>query len=221
MFNDIAFRYDFLNHFLSAGIDKCWRKKVRKHLAPYHPELILDVATGTGDLAIELVKLNPEKITGIDIATEMLSIGNKKINERNLDKVITLQEGDSENLDFKTGTFDAVTVAFGVRNFENLKRGLSEMYRVLKPGGHVVVLEFSRPKRFPFQQVYYAYFRYILPSVGKIISKNNEAYTYLPQSVQSFPEDKIFLEEMNKAGFVQTGQKRLSSGIATMYFGLK
>ncbi|HDO27446.1 MAG TPA: bifunctional demethylmenaquinone methyltransferase/2-methoxy-6-polyprenyl-1,4-benzoquinol methylase UbiE [Bacteroidetes bacterium] len=221
MFNDIASRYDFLNHFLSAGIDKCWRKKVRKHLAPFHPQLILDVATGTGDLAIELEKLHPVKITGIDIATEMLAIGNKKISNRKLDKTITLQEGDSENLDFKSGTFDAVTVAFGVRNFEDLQRGLSEMCRVMKPGGHVAILEFSKPKSFPFRQLYNAYFKYALPLMGKIISKNDEAYTYLPESVQSFPEDNTFMEEMKTAGFVQTGQKRLTFGIATMYFGLK
>jgi len=221
MFNDIAFRYDFLNHFLSAGIDKRWRTKVRKHLAAFHPKEILDVATGTGDLAIELAKLHPEKITGIDIATGMLDIGKEKISKKNLEKTITLLEGDSENLQFGDKSFDAVTVAFGVRNFENLERGLSEMTRVLKPGGHVVVLEFSKPKRFPFRQVYNAYFRYILPSVGKMISKNEEAYSYLPESVQTFPEDKAFLNKLEKAGLKKTGQLRLTFGIATMYYGIK
>ncbi|NOX85391.1 MAG: bifunctional demethylmenaquinone methyltransferase/2-methoxy-6-polyprenyl-1,4-benzoquinol methylase UbiE [Chlorobi bacterium] len=221
MFNAIAFRYDFLNHFLSAGIDKRWRKKVRKHLAPFHPYKILDVATGTGDLAIELAKLQPEKITGIDIATGMLDIGKEKISKRNLENIIFLEEGDSENLQSDDKSFDAVTVAFGVRNFENLERGLSEMFRVLKPGGHVVILEFSKPKRFPFRQVYNAYFRYLLPAVGKMISKNKEAYTYLPESVQAFPEDKVFLKEMEKAGFKKTGQQRLTFGIATMYYGTK
>ena len=221
MFNDIAFRYDFLNHFLSAGIDKRWRTKVRKHLVPFHPQKILDVATGTGDLAIELAKLKPKKITGIDIATGMLDIGKEKIGKKKLDDLIALEEGDSENLRFKDGEFDAVTVAFGVRNFENLGRGLSEMRRVLKPGGNVVVLEFSKPGKFPFRQIYNAYFKYVLPSVGKMISKNDEAYTYLPESVQAFPEDKAFLKELKKAGFKETGQKRLTFGIATMYYGKK
>ena len=156
-----------------------------------------------------------------DVCSSDLAIGNKKISNRKLDKTITLQEGDSENLDFKSGTFDAVTVAFGVRNFEDLQRGLSEMCRVMKPGGHVAILEFSKPKSFPFRQLYNAYFKYALPLMGKIISKNDEAYTYLPESVQSFPEDNTFMEEMKTAGFVQTGQKRLTFGIATMYFGLK
>ena len=221
MFNDIAFRYDFLNHFLSAGIDKRWRTKVRKHLAPFHPQEILDVATGTGDLAIELANLKPKKITGIDIATGMLDIGKEKIGKKNLSDLIFLEEGDSENLRFKGRSFDAVTVAFGVRNFEDLERGLSEMHRVLKPGGHVVVLEFSKPGKFPFRQVYNAYFKYVLPSVGKMISKNDEAYTYLPESVQTFPENKAFLNKLEKAGFKKTGQKRLTFGIATMYYGEK
>ncbi len=221
MFNDIAFRYDFLNHFLSAGIDKRWRTKVRKHLAPFHPKEILDVATGTGDLAIELAKLHPEKITGIDIATGMLDIGKEKIGKKKLNDVIVLEEGDSENLRFNDGHFDAVTVAFGVRNFEDLEHGLSEMYRVLKPGGHVVVLEFSKPKKFPFRNIYNAYFKYILPTVGKMISKNDEAYTYLPESVQAFPEDKAFMNELKKAGFREAGQQRLTFGIATMYYGEK
>ena len=158
MFNDIAPKYDFLNHFLSLGIDIQWRKKVRKLLAPYKPKTVLDVATGTGDLAIELSKLNPDSIVGLDIATNMLEIGKKKIKTKKLDNVIEMQLGDSENLPFENHTFDAVTVAFGVRNFENLQKGLKEMNRVLKPGGNAAILEFSKPKAFPIKQVYNFYF---------------------------------------------------------------
>lgn len=221
MFNDIAPRYDFLNHFLSAGIDIQWRKKVRKNLAPYHPKAILDVATGTGDLAIELSKLNPEKIVGVDIADEMLSFGRKKIKSKNLENIIEFRNGDSENLDFEDNSFDAVTVAFGVRNYETLQKGLREMARVMKPGGHVVILEFSKPKKFPVKQIYKFYFSFILPGFGRMVSKHNDAYTYLPDSVQEFAEDEAFLAEMEKAGYKETRQKRLSLGIATLYFGTK
>jgi len=221
MFNDIAFRYDFLNHFLSAGIDKLWRKRVRKYLLPGNPKQILDVATGTGDLAIELAKLNPDRIFGIDIAAGMLAIGKEKIQNQKLENIITLKEGDSENLEFDKNTFDAVTVAFGVRNFEDLNRGLSEMCRVLKPGGHIAILEFSKPKHFPVKQFYKAYSRFVLPMLGRMISKHNEAYSYLPESVKLFAEDKEFLNEMEKAGFRQVGQKRFTFGISTLYYGIK
>lgn len=221
MFNDIAFRYDFLNHFLSAGIDKLWRKRVRKYLSPGHPKQILDVATGTGDLAIELAKLNPDRIFGIDIAAGMLAIGKEKIQNQKLENIISLKEGDSENLEFDKNTFDAVTVAFGVRNFEDLNRGLSEMCRVLKPGGHIAILEFSKPKQFPVRQLYKAYSRFVLPMLGRMISKHNEAYSYLPESVKLFAEDKEFLYEMEKAGFRQVGQKRFTFGISTLYYGIK
>ncbi len=221
MFNDIAHRYDFLNHFLSAGIDIRWRKKVRKMLADSSPKKILDVATGTGDLAIELSKLKPDEIVGVDIATEMLDIGKEKLNKKNLNSLITLKPGDSENLEFDDNTFDAVTVSFGVRNYENLQKGLQEMCRVMVPGGKVVILEFSKPKSFPFKQIYNSYFKYILPGFGRMISKNNEAYTYLPESVKSFAEGDAFLTEMRKAGYKDPGQKRLTMGIATMYFATK
>lgn len=220
MFNDIAHRYDFLNHFLSLGIDIQWRKKVRRFLKPYHPQQILDVATGTGDLAIALEKLNPQKITGIDIAVEMLEVGRKKLNKKGLQN-IELLTGDSENLQFKDDTFDAVTVAFGVRNFENLNKGLSEMCRVMKLGGHVAILEFSKPKAFPFKQIYNAYFKYVLPGFGKIISKHDDAYTYLPESVQQFAEGDAFLREMELSGYKTVKQKRLTFGIATLYTGTK
>lgn len=217
MFNDIAPRYDFLNHFLSLGIDIQWRKKVRKLLASYKPKKILDVATGTGDLAIELSKLHPEKIIGLDIAANMLDIGKEKVKTKKLDRVIEMQLGDSENLPFQDHYFDAVTVAFGVRNFENLQKGLKEMHRVLKPGGVAAILEFSKPKAFPVKQVYNFYFKYILPGFGQLVSKSKDAYTYLPESVSSFPEDKDFLDELLHAGFTKNTQKRLTMGIATIY----
>jgi demethylmenaquinone methyltransferase/2-methoxy-6-polyprenyl-1,4-benzoquinol methylase len=221
MFNDIAPKYDFLNHFLSMGIDIQWRKKVRRLIAPLQPKHILDIATGTGDLAIELVKLKPEKIVGLDIAANMLEIGKEKIKAKKLDQIIEMQLGDSENLPFDDNSFDAVTVAFGVRNFENLQKGLSEMHRVLRPGGMAAILEFSKPKAFPFRQVYNFYFRYILPPLGRMVSNNKEAYTYLPESVNAFPEDTAFLQELEKAGFSDNGQRRLTMGIATLYRATK
>lgn len=221
MFDNIAYRYDFLNHFLSAGIDIQWRKKVRKLLAQKQPGQILDVATGTGDLAIELMKLKPQNIIGVDISEGMLNIGKEKIARKKLEKTISLEVGDSENLRFESDAFDAVTVAFGVRNFENLQAGLKEMNRVMKTGGTVAILEFSKPKKFPFKNIYQFYFKYILPGFGKLVSKDNEAYTYLPESVQQFAEDEAFLLEMQKAGFKHNGQHRLTFGIATLYFGTK
>lgn len=217
MFNDIAPKYDFLNHFLSLGIDFQWRKKVRKLLAPYKPNIILDVATGTGDLAIELINLHPEKIIGLDIAANMLEIGKEKIKNKKLDQIIEMQLGDSEKLPFNDNFFDAVTVAFGVRNFEDLQKGLQEMQRVLKPGGIAAILEFSKPKAFPVKHVYNFYFKYILPGFGKLVSKSEDAYTYLPESVSTFPEDKEFIHELKKAGYSKISQKRLTMGIATLY----
>ncbi len=221
MFNDIAPKYDFLNHFLSGGIDILWRKKVRKLLTPIKPKKILDVATGTGDLAIELLNLKPNSIIGIDIAIEMLDIGTKKIKSKGLENIIELQEGDAENIKYSDNNFDAITVAFGVRNFENLNKGLKEMYRVLKPDGVVAILEFSKPKAFPFKQVYGFYSKYILPTMGKAVSKSDEAYKYLPDSVQGFAEDKAFLYELEKAGFLKAKQNRLTMGIATIYSATK
>jgi len=217
MFNDIAPKYDLLNHLLSANVDKIWRKKLRKQLAGNNPKVILDVASGTGDLAIELAKMPVEKIIGIDIAADMLEIGREKIKKRGLDNIIQLQVGDSEAIDFDDEYFDAVTVAFGVRNYENLAKGLKEMQRVLKPGGKVVVLEFSKPSAFPMKNIYWFYFKYILPWVGKMISHNNSAYTYLPNSVAAFPEGEVFMNEMLKAGFKNPTQNRLTFGIATLY----
>ncbi len=221
MFNNIAPKYDQLNHLLSAGIDKSWRRKVRKALAADHPEIILDVATGTGDLAIELARLPVNKIIGIDIAEDMLKIGKKKVAKRKLDQVITLERGDSENIHFEDNYFDAITVAFGVRNYENLEKGLREMYRVLKPGKKAAILEFSRPASFPMKNIYKFYFNHVLPTIGRMVSKDKSAYTYLPQSVARFPENKDFLKVLLKTGFKNSRQKRLTFGIATLYLAEK
>ena len=221
MFNNISPSYDFLNHFLSLGIDVLWRKKTIAFLKDQHPKTILDIATGTGDLAIEAMSLNPDKITGVDISEGMLEVGRKKILKRNLQSKIELLTGDSENLSFKDNNFDAVTVSFGVRNFENLEKGLTDIYRVLKPGGTFVVLEFSKPVTFPVMQLYNFYFNSILPFFGKLISKDNSAYTYLPESVKSFPDGENFTRLLIKTGFSATKMKPLTFGIATIYVGKK
>ena len=221
MFNNIAKKYDFLNHFLSLGIDKLWRNKVVSILKKYHPKTILDIATGTGDLAITALKLNPDKITGIDISTGMLKIGNEKIRRKKLGNIIELLEGDSENIQFPDQSFDAAIVAFGVRNFENLQKGLHEIYRVLKPGTPFIILEFSKPCKFPVKQAYNIYFTNILPLIGKLFSKDNSAYTYLPQSVNAFPEGNACLKELKTVGFKSVNEKRLSFGIASIYVAEK
>ena len=218
MFDKIAFRYDFLNRFLSAGIDVSWRKKAIRELLPLQPKSVLDVATGTGDFAITSYKiLKPEKITGIDISEGMLDIGRKKIVKLGLENHIQLLNGDSEAIFFKDGSFDAVTVAFGVRNFENLEKGLSEIYRVLKPGGRLVVLEFSKPSLPVVKNLYNFYMKFITPNVGKLISKNNDAYQYLNDSVQKFPEKETFTNILNQLGYRHSFYKTLSLGICTIY----
>ena len=221
MFNNIAYRYDFLNHFLSVGIDYHWRKKAIKLIRQKYPKSILDVATGTGDLAITALKIKPEKIVGIDIAEDMLAVGRNKLKKKDPENIISLEKGDSENLQFDAFTFDAVMVAFGVRNFENLEKGLTEMYRVLNKGGQVMILEFSKPKAFPIKQLYTFYFKYILPSLGKIISGDQSAYTYLPESVSEFPDGGNFLNILQNTGFKQVSQKPLTFGIASIYTGIK
>ena len=221
MFNSIAGKYDFLNHFLSAGIDIYWRKKAIGLLQKSAPKQILDIATGTGDFAIEALKVNPDKITGIDISEGMLAVGREKLQKKGLTNKIELFTGDSENLQFEADSFDAVTAAFGVRNFENLEKGLSEMNRVLKPGGRVVILEFSKPTAFPMKQGYNFYFKNILPVFGKLISKDQSAYTYLPESVQAFPDGKSFLAILEKVGFKNTQWQSLTFGICSIYTGIK
>jgi demethylmenaquinone methyltransferase/2-methoxy-6-polyprenyl-1,4-benzoquinol methylase len=222
MFDQIAFKYDFLNRFLSGGIDIYWRKLAIRQLKEIHPKKILDVATGTADLAITAHKyLQPEKIVGIDISEGMLNLGREKIKKLGIEHIIELQTGDSEAINFPNDTFDAITVSFGVRNFEDLEKGLSEMYRVLKPGGKLVVLEFSKPKQRWFSGIYNLYMNVVTPGIGKMVSKNREAYQYLNSSVKAFPEGETFLHILEKSGFTETTLKRLSLGICTIYCGRK
>ncbi|MGH2648064.1 MAG: bifunctional demethylmenaquinone methyltransferase/2-methoxy-6-polyprenyl-1,4-benzoquinol methylase UbiE [Ginsengibacter sp.] len=222
MFDKIAFRYDFLNRFLSAGIDVRWRKKAIKQLISFQPKNMLDVATGTADFAVASYKiLKPKKITGIDISEGMLEIGRKKIRNLGLEGQIQLLNGDSEAIFFDDNSFDAVTVAFGVRNFENLEKGLSEIYRVLKPGGKLIVLECSKPSLPVIKNLYHFYMKFITPGVGKLISKNNDAYQYLNNSVQQFPEKKTFIHILNNLKYRNSFYKTLSLGICTIYCGEK
>jgi demethylmenaquinone methyltransferase/2-methoxy-6-polyprenyl-1,4-benzoquinol methylase len=221
MFNNIAGRYDLLNHLLSMGIDKGWRKKLINLMAQDKPSRILDMATGTADLAIAATAINPENITGTDIAEEMLAIGQEKVNKLGMQKIITLLKADSENLPFKDAEFDAAMVAFGVRNYENLPQGLSEMCRVLKPGKKAFILEFSKPQKFPVKQLFGFYSRFILPLIGRIVSKHSTAYSYLPESVAAFPEDEQFIKIMLAAGFSQAEFISLSFGITNLYIGKK
>jgi demethylmenaquinone methyltransferase/2-methoxy-6-polyprenyl-1,4-benzoquinol methylase len=221
MFNNISGKYDFLNHFLSMGIDILWRKKMIRKMGKFNPKQILDVATGTGDLAIEALKINPDQIIGVDISEGMLEVGKEKINKRKLDNKIKLQIGDSENLPFDDNQFDAAMVAFGVRNFENLDKGLADMYRVLNKDGRIWVLEFSKPKKFLIKQLYNFYFKNILPLIGRMISKDDFAYTYLPNSVREFPDGSNFLNHLKKAGFSDLKLFPLSFGIATIYCAKK
>ena len=222
MFNNISKTYDFLNHFLSLGIDIIWRKKAINELKKDHPKLILDVATGTGDFAFEALSiLKPEKIIGVDISRGMLDIAQQKIEKRRLGDKYEVKLGDSEKLPFDSNEFDAVTVAYGVRNFENLELGLADIQRVLKPGGKAVVLEFSKPKVFPVKQLYKLYFNYITPGIGKLFSKDARAYTYLPESVAAFPDGNEFTALMDKVGFKDTKCRPLAFGICSIYTGIK
>jgi len=222
MFDKIAFRYDFLNRFLSGGIDLYWRRRAIRELAALQPKHILDVATGTADMAIFMTRyLSPEKITGIDISTGMLEIGRQKIIRHKLEDKIMLQEGDSENIQAPVNTFDAITVAFGVRNFENLEKGLKEMLRVLKPGGRLVILEFSHPRTVGIRQLYNLYLNTLAPRIGKMVSHSGEAYQYLNDSVKAFPEGTALVRILEKNGYVNTRLKRLSLGICSIYTGEK
>jgi demethylmenaquinone methyltransferase/2-methoxy-6-polyprenyl-1,4-benzoquinol methylase len=221
MFNNISPKYDFLNHMLSLGIDIIWRKKAISLLKKDRPKLILDIATGTGDFAIEALALNPDKVIGVDISEGMLDMGRKKMTRKGLDDRIELQLGDSEGLQFEDNNFDAVIVAFGVRNFENLEKGLTDMNRVLKKSGKAVILEFSKPRIFPFKQIYQFYFKWILPNIGRFVSKDQAAYTYLPDSVKAFPDGDRFLEILERAGFRNTQCKALTLGICSIYTGVK
>ncbi|MCJ7447037.1 MAG: bifunctional demethylmenaquinone methyltransferase/2-methoxy-6-polyprenyl-1,4-benzoquinol methylase UbiE [Bacteroidales bacterium] len=223
MFDSIAGRYDFLNHFLSFGIDRCWRKTAIKIISGTHKNQmkILDVATGTGDLAIAAMKLNPWHITGIDISRKMLEAGREKIRRKGLSDKIDLIEFDSENICFDDNSFDVAMVAFGVRNFADPVKGLTEMRRVIRNGGLILVLEFSKPVRFPFRQIYNFYFLNILPFIGRIFSKNRNAYRYLPDSVMQFPDNERFISLLENAAFTNVRQKKLTGGIASIYTGIK
>jgi demethylmenaquinone methyltransferase/2-methoxy-6-polyprenyl-1,4-benzoquinol methylase len=222
MFNRIAFRYDFLNRFLSGGIDKSWRIKAISELKQLKPKTVLDVATGTADMPIMLVKLlSPDKVIGIDISQSMLERGKQKIEKNGMQSRISLQSGDGENIHFNDNAFFGATVAFGVRNFQNLEKGLSEIYRVLKPDGKLVILEFSKPSNGIFLPFYKIYLRIIAPRIGKMVSGSLDAYKYLNDSVNAFPEGKSFIEILARTGFRDTYFKKLSLGICTIYCGSK
>lgn len=221
MFDNISKRYDFLNHFLSLGIDKIWRRKAIKKLRDLKPKRILDIATGTGDFAIAALKLNPMEVIGVDISQGMLNVGIDKMKRKGVDSVITMKLGDSEELPFEDGYFDALTVGFGVRNYENLEKGLKDMLRVLRPGGMAVILEFSKPKKFPMKQAFGFYSKRIIPFFGKRISKDERAYAYLPESVAAFPEGKEFTDILEKIGYTKVSAQTVSGGIATIYSGTK
>jgi demethylmenaquinone methyltransferase/2-methoxy-6-polyprenyl-1,4-benzoquinol methylase len=221
MFNNIAPKYDFLNQLLSLGIHKGWRRKAIKMLAAEKPRFILDIATGTGDFAIEAIKLDPVKVTGVDISEGMLNLGIEKVKKLRLENKIELKKGDSENLVFADNTFDAVTVGFGVRNFENLEKGIADIYRVLNTNGTLVVLEFSKPKAFPIKQLYKFYSKFITPTIGKLFSKDSSAYSYLPESVNAFPDGEDFLRVLKNAGFSSATATTVAFGIASIYFAKK
>jgi demethylmenaquinone methyltransferase/2-methoxy-6-polyprenyl-1,4-benzoquinol methylase len=221
MFDSIATRYDLLNKVLSAGIDKSWRKKAIDELIAIKPNAILDIATGTADLALECMRLKPAEIIGIDISNKMLDIGRHKIMAKGYQGIIRLEQADSEQLPYDDARFDAITVAFGVRNFEHLEEGLKEMYRVLRPGGKVVILEFSQPDRFPVKQFYNFYSYKVMPKIGQMLSKERSAYEYLPASVSAFPHGKNFLSILTKTGFKDTKSIPLTFGIASIYTGIK
>lgn len=221
MFDNIAHRYDFLNHVLSLGIDIGWRRKAIRLLKPKQPKQLLDVATGTGDFAIETLRLNPDKVLGVDISNQMLEVGRQKLRKRAMDDRIELVYGDSEDLPFETDQFDAITVAFGIRNFENLEKGLAEMLRVVKTGGQVAIIEFSQPERFPIRQLYRFYFLRILPAIGKLISKDSRAYTYLPESVDAFPYGQSMVAILKKVGYSEVKLYPLTFGIASIYLATK
>ena len=221
MFDNISGKYDFLNHLLSFNIDRLWRKKAIRILRGYKPERILDIATGTGDFAIAASKLNPQSITGIDISQGMLEIGKQKVVKKKLGNIIDLQLGDSENISFNNGAFDAAICAFGVRNFEVLEKGLSEILHVLKEGGVFIILEFSKPTQTPFKQLYNFYFKNVLPLIGRLVSKDMSAYTYLPESVGAFPSGNNLMDVLRKIGFRDERLIPVTFGIATIYVATK
>ena len=222
MFNNIAPAYDKLNHTLSMGIDRNWRKKAINMLRPFRPRRIMDVATGTGDFAILACReLQPDTLTGTDISEGMMEVGREKVKQAHLSDKISFVREDCTCLSFADGSFDAVTVAFGVRNFEDLDKGISEMCRVLSPGGHLVILELSTPDRFPMKQLFTVYSKVVIPFLGKCISKDNSAYTYLPKSIRAFPQGEVMQKVIHRVGFGEVYFKRLTFGICTLYIAKK
>lgn len=221
MFDNISGSYDFLNRSLSMGVDIAWRKKTVRLIKNSGAKKVLDIATGTADLAIMMVKNGIEEVQGVDISAGMLQVGQKKIEQLKIDGQIKLTQADSEQLPFDDNTFDAASISFGIRNFENPVKGMEEIRRVLKPGAGLYILEFSKPTQFPFKQFFAFYFRFILPVWGKIISKDNSAYSYLPESINVFPHGKAFTDLMEKAGFKQAKQNKLAFGVASLYVATK
>ena len=222
MFDNIAPTYDKLNHRLSWDIDKAWRKKAIRQLEPYQPQALLDIATGTGDFAILAAEmLHPQKLVGADISEGMMEIGRQKVMEKGLQDVISFEKEDCQALSYPEGTFDAVTAAFGIRNFADLDKGLREMCRVLKAGGHLSIVELTTPVSFPMKQLFHIYSHTVLPVYGRLISKDTSAYTYLTKTIEAFPQGEQMVTILQRAGFSQASFKRLTSGICTMYFATK
>jgi demethylmenaquinone methyltransferase/2-methoxy-6-polyprenyl-1,4-benzoquinol methylase len=222
MFDNIADAYDQLNHILSFGIDKRWRKKAINWLKQFSPKQVLDIATGTGDFALLAYKmLRPNRLVGTDISEGMMNVGRGKAKAAGIEKEITFQYEDCESLSFEDDTFDAITVAFGIRNFEDLDKGLREMHRVLIPGGHLVILELTTPTKFPMKQLFGIYSHVVIPTIGKFLSKDNAAYTYLPSTIQAFPQGEVMQNILEKIGFAQAKFQRLTFGICTLYMARK
>ena len=222
MFDNIAPAYDQLNHTLSWGIDKSWRKKAINWLKPFQPQRMMDVATGTGDFAIPACRvLNPKELIGTDISEGMMNVGRQKVKDAGLEGRISFAKEDCTALTFPDNRFDAITVAFGVRNFEDLDKGLREMHRVLGTDGKLVILELSEPDWFPMKQLYALYSKVVIPTLGKLLSKDRSAYTYLPQSIKAFPQGEVMKEIILKAGFREANFKRLTLGICTLYTATK
>jgi demethylmenaquinone methyltransferase/2-methoxy-6-polyprenyl-1,4-benzoquinol methylase len=217
MFDNIAFRYDLLNSILSLGIHKGWRKECVKLLRDQKPKVILDVATGTADFAIQCAKLNPEKIIGVDISEGMMKFGKEKIKKEGLEKLISLEYGDAETLSFADDTFDAIVIGFGVRNFENLEKGLINLRRVLKPNGRIVILEFTNPRNGFIRWAYNFYFNKVTPFIGRLFSKDVRAYTYLPESVKAFPDYERFTDILKKLGYKNSSYRSLCFGVSAIY----
>lgn len=222
MFNGIAHSYDLLNHTLSFGIDKRWRKAAIETLRPHAPQRILDIATGTGDFAILATKmLKPKELLGIDISEGMMKVGEEKVKKENLSHIIHFKKEDCLNLSFEDNQFDAVIVAYGIRNFENLDKGLKEMHRVLKPNGRLVIIELTSPKKFPMKQGFWLYSHILMPCIGKLISHDSNAYAYLPATMEAFPQGEVMQDILKKAGFNEVKFRRFSFGLSTLYTACK